>query len=140
MKPERLQIIEECLSDVQNALDILQEVHDEEEEAYDNLPESMQDGERGDLMQEAIDALDNALYPLEDVVSSLEEVTTNADNELVMEIEPWQQLSIGNEVTHKSFGKGIITVIKGKYYTIAFGQKESIFIFPDAIDKGFITI
>lgn len=140
MKPERLQIIEDCLSDIQGALETLQEVHDEEEEAYDNLPESLQDGEKGDMMQDAIDALDNALFPLEDVISSLEEVTTNADNELVMEIDPWQQLSVGDEVAHKSFGKGIITVIKGKYYTIAFGAKESVFIFPDAIDKGFITI
>ena len=73
----------------------LQEVHDEEEEAYDNLPESMQDGERGELMQDAIDAMDNALFPLEDVVSSFEEVITNVDNELVMEIEPWQLLSVG---------------------------------------------
>lgn len=46
-------------------------------------------------MQDAIDALDNALFPLEDVVSSLEEVITNGDNELVMEIEPWQLLSVG---------------------------------------------
>ena len=55
----------------------------------------MQDGERGELMQDAIDALDNALFPLEDVVSSFEEVITNVDNELVMEIEPWQLLSVG---------------------------------------------
>lgn len=140
MKEARLGILEDCLTLIQGAYDTLQEVRDEEEEAYDNLPESMQDGERGDMMQEAIDALDNALFPLEDVVSSLEEVTTNADNELVMEIDPWQQLSVGDEVTHKSFGPGVITVIKGKYFTIAFGQKESIFIFPDAIDKGFITL
>ena len=140
MKLERLKLIEDCLSDIQNVLDTLQEVHDEEEESYDNLPESMQDGERGELMQDAIDALDNALFPLEDVVSSLEEVTTNGDNELVMEIDPWQLLSVGDTVTHKSFGSGIITVINGKYFTIDFGQKESIFIFPDAINKGFITL
>lgn len=140
MKPERLAVLNACLEDVQHALATLQEVRDEEEEAYDNLPESMQDGERGEMMQDAIDALDNALFPLEDVVSTLEDVTTNGDNELIMEIDPWQLLSVGDTVTHKSLGAGIITVIKGKYYTIAFGEKDSVFIFPDAINKGFIIL
>lgn len=33
---------------------------DEEQEAYDNLPESLQNGDRGSAMQEAIEALDAA--------------------------------------------------------------------------------
>lgn len=140
MRPKRLAIINDCLTAIQEAYDTLQEVRDEEEEAYDNLPEGIQMGERGDMMQEAIDALDDALFPLEDAISSLEEVTTNADDDLVMEITPWQKLSIGDTVTHKSWGKGKISSIAGKYYTISFGEKETVFIFPNAIEKGHIII
>ena len=140
MKQDRLKTLNDCLVDIQDALDVLQEVHDEEEEAYDNLPESLQDGERGDMMQEAIDNLDNAIFSLEDAVSSLEEVTGNSDNELVMEIDPWQKLVVGSEVSHKSYGPGVITGIDGKYFTIRFEDRECRFIFPDAIDKGHITL
>lgn len=43
----------------------------EEQDAYDNLPESFQDGERGDRMQEAIDNLDDALNLIDEAVTSL---------------------------------------------------------------------
>jgi len=140
MRPKRLAIIKDCLGAIEEARYILQDARDEEEEAYDNLPEGIQMGERGDMMQEAIEALDDALFPLEDAISSLEEVTTIADNELIMENTPWQMLSIGDTVTHKSWGKGIISSIADKYYTISFGEKESVFIFPNAVDKGHIII
>lgn len=140
MKEARLGILENCLTAIQEAYDSLEEIRDEEEEAYDNLPESMQDGERGDMMQDAIDNLDDAISSLDDVISSLEEVTTNADDPLVMEIDPWQQLKVGDKVTHKSFGPGKITVIKGDHFSIDFAAKTAIFIFPDAVDKGFIII
>ena len=38
---------------------------EEEQDAFDNLPESLQDSERGERMQEAIDALENALDGLD---------------------------------------------------------------------------
>ena len=140
MKAARLGILENCLTAIQEAYDTLQEVRDEEEEAYDNLPESMQDGERGDMMQDAIDNLDDAISSLDDVISSLEEVTTNSDDPLVMEIDPWQTLKVGDTVSHKSFGKGVIKNIQGDHYSIEFSAKSAIFIFPDAIDKGFIIL
>lgn len=140
MKETRLLILENCITAIQEAYDTLQEVRDEEEEAYDNLPESMQDGERGDTMQEAIDNLDDALCSLEESISSLEEVTTNASDPLVLEIEPWKKLKTGDTVTHKSFGPGIIKSIHGNRITIDFASKSSLFIFPDAIDKGFIIL
>ena len=43
----------------------LESVRDAEQESFDNLPESLQDGERGQDMQSAIDNLDNALQDLE---------------------------------------------------------------------------
>lgn len=140
MKEARLGILENCLLAIQEAFDTLQEVRDEEEEAFDNLPENMQDGERGEMMQEAIDNLDEAIGSLEEAVSYLEEVTTNADDPLVMEVDPWQKLKAGDIVTHKSYGPGIIRSIQGNRVTIDFGAKSALFIFPDAIDKGFIIL
>lgn len=140
MKEARLGILENCLTAIQEAYDTLQEVRDEEEEAYDNLPESMQFGERGDMMQEAIDTLDDAVYSLEEAVSSLEEATMNANDSLVMEVDPWQRLKEGDSVTHKSYGPGIIKNIQDNRITIDFGTKSALFIFPDAIDKGFIIL
>lgn len=43
----------------------------EEQDAYDNLPESIQDGERGDRMQDAIGNLDDALTLIDEAVTSL---------------------------------------------------------------------
>ena len=91
-------------------------------------------------MQEAVDTLDESIDLLDDVLSSLGDVETTADDPAVIEIDPWQKLVVGDVVHHKSFGSGVIKSIEGKYYFIEFKDKTSKFIFPDAIDKGFITL
>lgn len=55
--------------------DILEEVKNEEQEAYDNLPESFQQSERGEEMVSYIDAIgeaqdhaDNAYCAISDIV------------------------------------------------------------------------
>lgn len=53
----------------------LQEVIDEEQDAYDNLPESIQNGERGQRSPEAIDALDQALESQSEARSQIEEAS-----------------------------------------------------------------
>ena len=50
---------------VSEAKEIVESVRDEEQEAYDNLPESIMDSERGERMEEAIDLLDSAVSNLE---------------------------------------------------------------------------
>ena len=140
MKESRLKTLNDCLDKIQKAHDVLDEVRDEEEEAYDNMPEGLQYSERGDMMQEAIDNLDDVVGSLDDVISSLEDVVTTAEDPDVMEIDPWTMLKVGDKVTHKSFGKGVITAIEGCYYFVDFKGRSSKFIFPDAIDKGYITL
>nr|DAZ51177.1 MAG TPA: hypothetical protein [Caudoviricetes sp.] len=49
----------------------VESIQSEEQDAYDNLPESIQDGERGDRMQEAIENLDDALTLIDEAVTSL---------------------------------------------------------------------
>lgn len=48
--------------------DDLVAVIDEEQEAYDNLPESFQDGERGELMSGGIELLGSARDDIEQVM------------------------------------------------------------------------
>lgn len=47
--------------------DELEAVMDEEQEALDNLPESLQESERGEQMQEYLDAMESALCDLEEI-------------------------------------------------------------------------
>lgn len=48
---------------------------DKEQEALDNMPESLQEGERGEAMQDAIDNLSSAMDSVEEAVDSLEEAS-----------------------------------------------------------------
>lgn len=57
--------------DVQDAQNGVEELRDELQEWYDNLPESFQSGEKGDSLNEAISLL-------EDIASSLESVDFNS--------------------------------------------------------------
>lgn len=62
MNAERRQKLDQIKSD-------LQIVIEDEQAAYDNLPDSFRDGEQGDKMQTAIDAMQTALDELEGVES-----------------------------------------------------------------------
>ena len=55
---------------------MIEDVKNEEEEAYDNMPESLQYSERADTMQEAIDGLEEVLSDLENVKDEIEEIET----------------------------------------------------------------
>lgn len=48
-------------------------ISEEEQESYDNLPESLQDGERGEKMQSAIDNLEYATSYMDDIISYLQD-------------------------------------------------------------------
>ena len=45
----------------------LETLRDEEQEAFDNLPESLQGSEKGQAMSTAIEAIDNAVSELENI-------------------------------------------------------------------------
>lgn len=57
---------------IEQAQAILQEVSADESEAFENLPESLQDGERGQAMQEAIRELETAESGCDDVLGAIE--------------------------------------------------------------------
>lgn len=64
---------------LRDAMDNLQSVHDEldsiksdEEDARENLPDSLRDGEKGDAMQEAIDKMDDALCTISELIEGFD--------------------------------------------------------------------
>jgi len=140
MKETRLKTLNDCMYAIQKAHDLLEDVRDEEQDAYDNMPEGLQYSERGDMMQEAIDSLDEAVDNIDEVVSYLEDAISYAENPDVLEIDPWEKLNIGDVVKHKSFGVGTIISIDKKEITIKFVDKVSRFYLPDAFEKGYLTI
>jgi uncharacterized coiled-coil DUF342 family protein len=69
----------ESISKISNALDDLkcqlETLLEEEQEYYDNMPESFQNADKGEAAQSAISALEYAVSNLEDTVGNLEEAS-----------------------------------------------------------------
>ena len=61
---DRLEALEALRLEIQEELEAVLE---EEQEALDNMPESLQDSEKGQQMQEYIDAIESALDDLEEI-------------------------------------------------------------------------
>lgn len=68
---KRIMQISEKLSDIRTSLETILE---EEEIAFDNMPESLQESERGEQMQEYIETIGEAISCIEETESSLEEI------------------------------------------------------------------
>lgn len=67
---KRIQAVREAVNDARCDLE---EIRDDELACFDNLPESIQDSDRGADMQESIDHLEQALDSLESALDSLDE-------------------------------------------------------------------
>lgn len=57
----------------------LNDIKDNEEEAYNNMPESLQNGERGQTSQEAISHLETAIGAMETLREALDTAVTTCD-------------------------------------------------------------
>lgn len=74
MNKGRRKELKKAIDLLYEAIQIIEEVRDEEQEAYDNIPESLQDSERAETMQEYIDSMDEAYNEIEDHITTLEEI------------------------------------------------------------------
>ena len=73
MNKDRRNRLTKAIEQLANARTEIEAVKDEEEEALENLPESFQEGEQGEAMQQAIDLMQEAVGSLEEIESNLEE-------------------------------------------------------------------
>lgn len=71
MNKERREKLQKAMVLVGDAKAIIEEVHEQEEEAFESLPENLQYSERGETMQEAINALDDAIAACEEIDDKL---------------------------------------------------------------------
>lgn len=68
---KELQGYADSLDEIKSCLETMQE---DETEKLDNMPESLQESERGDVMQAAIDNLESAASSLEEAIDYLNEI------------------------------------------------------------------
>jgi uncharacterized protein with von Willebrand factor type A (vWA) domain len=73
MNTQRRVEIENAISLLDQAKDILESCALDEREGYDNLSEGLQQAERGQAMEQAADALDEAVSNVEDAMSKAQE-------------------------------------------------------------------
>ena len=66
-------MMEEASAAAAEAKDILETARDEEQEYKDNMPENMQDGDKGQMADSAIDNLEQAASSAESFIDALDE-------------------------------------------------------------------
>ena len=71
MNNARRKEIEKITADLEAIKERIEALQEEEQDAFDNLPESIQYGERGDKMQGAIDNLEYAADNIQDCLDNL---------------------------------------------------------------------
>jgi hypothetical protein len=74
MNKQRRKQIEKATALMQEALEILETVKDEEQDAFDNMPEGLQGSEKGELMEEIIGYLEDTYSDLENAIGNLENI------------------------------------------------------------------
>lgn len=71
MNAARRKAISEAIALIDQAHDLVENVANGERESFDNLPEGLQESERGERMDEIASALEEAYMTLTDVVDQL---------------------------------------------------------------------
>lgn len=72
MNKERRESLLDVTATLSEAMDRLGEIRDEEQEAFDNMPEGLQCSARGDSMQNAIDTMDDWCDQIDGLINKIE--------------------------------------------------------------------
>ncbi|TWA81536.1 hypothetical protein FBY14_12427 [Azospirillum brasilense] len=78
MNKARRKRLAEAAELLEQALSIISETRDEEQEAFDALPESFQGGERGQAMEEAISSMEDVHGAVENARDTLADIAGGA--------------------------------------------------------------
>ena len=73
MNNTRRKAIQKIYDRLEELMQDIEALQEEEQDCYDNLPESLQDSERGQAMQEAADNLEYAASSIQEALDYLEE-------------------------------------------------------------------
>lgn len=75
MNNDRRKRLADLIKVVEELREALEAIKEEEQEAFDNMPEGLQHSERGEASQAAIDSMDYAGASLESVTDALQEAS-----------------------------------------------------------------
>jgi hypothetical protein len=75
---DQIEALKSLMEQVKADIDLIKETidteRDDEQEAFDNLPEGLQQAERGQAMEQAVEFLDNASTTLSDLFDAIDGV------------------------------------------------------------------
>ena len=74
MNKARRQWLQSVINALEEQKGEIESIQYEEQEAYDNLPENLNDTERANNMYENIDDMEAAASDLEDIISNLQDI------------------------------------------------------------------
>lgn len=74
MNKDRRKRLQEVRDALEGQLATLEEIRDEEQESYDNYPESLQESERGQALYQNVESLESAYNDLESLMEGIQEV------------------------------------------------------------------
>jgi hypothetical protein len=75
----------------------------------------------------------------EDVLTTTSETDNNPTPiEESQTTKSWKEISIGDNVSHKSLGPGTVMSLDEKYIIIRFRDRESKFFYPGAYERGYL--
>lgn len=73
-KARRLEI-QKAMEKLDEAKAMLESCRDEEQDYFDNMPESLQGGDKGQAAENAISLLDDIISNIEDAISQVDDIT-----------------------------------------------------------------
>lgn len=74
MNAKRRKQLANAVEVLNNVLVLLEEVTADEQEAYDNLPDNLNDTDRATNMQENVDDMEDASSSLQDIIDQLQDI------------------------------------------------------------------
>lgn len=74
MNKARRKWLEDVIAKLEEQKEELESIQCEEQESYDNMPESLQYSERGEAIEENANDLDSYASDLQDVIDNLQEI------------------------------------------------------------------
>ena len=72
MNEERRKKLQQALEKLNDACAVVEEISGEEEEAFENLPEGLQKGEKGESLEAAKGYLDDAVTEIENAAANIQ--------------------------------------------------------------------
>ena len=74
MNKNRRNMLSKCIAKLVDLINEIENIKQDEELSFDNLPENLQSSMRGENMEEAIEYLDNSLDNLNSALDELESI------------------------------------------------------------------